>query len=50
MSRSRPFLSTALLLACATGTLQAREVAAPAAHVEADGPYVFRQGNQLKAR
>lgn len=49
MSCFRSFLSTALLLACATGTLQAREVAAPAARVEADGPYVFRQGKQLHA-
>ncbi|EJP77828.1 TPA: metallophosphoesterase [Stenotrophomonas maltophilia] len=53
MSRCRPSLLTALLLpllACATATTQAREVAAPADHVQADGPYVFRQGNQLQAR
>ena len=52
MSRCRPSLLTALLLpllACATATTQAREVAAPADHVQADGPYVFRQGNQLQA-
>ena len=53
MSRDRPSLLTALLLpllACATATTQAREVAAPADHVQADGPYVFRQGDQLQAK
>ncbi|WP_294987604.1 metallophosphoesterase [uncultured Stenotrophomonas sp.] len=53
MSRYRRSLLTALLLpllACAAGAAQAREVAAPAAHVDADGPYVFRQGGQLQAR
>jgi len=53
MPRYRPFLLTALLLpllACATATTQAREVAAPADHVQADGPYVFRQGDQLQAK
>jgi hypothetical protein len=52
MPRYRPSLLTALLLpllACATATTQAREVAAPADHVQADGPYVFRQGDQLQA-
>ncbi|MDW7602581.1 metallophosphoesterase, partial [Stenotrophomonas maltophilia] len=53
MSRYRPSLMTALLLpllACSAGTTQAREAAAPADHVQADGPYVFRQGDQLQAR
>ena len=53
MPRYRPFLLTALLLpllACATATTQAREVAAPADNVQADGPYVFRQGDQLQAK
>jgi len=31
-------------------SLQAREVAAPAEHVDADGPYVFRVGDQLRAK
>lgn len=47
-------LSTLLLLPLAllsaTAPVQAREVAAPAAHVDADGPYVFRQGDQLQAK
>ncbi|MGE6333492.1 metallophosphoesterase [Stenotrophomonas sp. NPDC077659] len=53
MSRYHPPLLTALLLpllACAAGTTQAREVAAPADHVQADGPYVFRNGEQLQAK
>lgn len=53
MSRYRPSLMTALLLpllACAALPAQAREVAAPAAHVQADGPYVFREGTQLQAK
>lgn len=42
-----PLLSLALL-PCAP--LQAREVPAPAAHVQADGPYVFRDGTRLHAQ
>jgi len=42
-----PLLSLALL-PCAP--LQAREVPAPAAHVQADGPYVFRDGTRLRAQ
>lgn len=38
------------VLACAAVTTQAREFAAPAEHVQADGPYVFRQGDQLQAK
>ena len=49
MSSHRPFLLGALLLVCAAGNAQAREVAAPADHVQADGPYVFRQGDRLQA-
>ncbi|MEG0184725.1 MAG: metallophosphoesterase [Stenotrophomonas sp.] len=41
-------LPLALLLAMPWA--QAREVAAPAEHVDADGPYVFREGDRLQAR
>lgn len=45
---ARLLLPLALLLG--TPLLQAREVAAPAEHVDADGPYVFRVGDQLRAK
>ncbi|WMJ68416.1 metallophosphoesterase [Stenotrophomonas sp. 24(2023)] len=41
-------LSAALLLA--SPAVDAREVAEPAAHVASDGPYVFREGDQLRAQ
>jgi len=51
--RRLPALLLTLLpfaLSCATATLHAREVAEPAAHVDADGPYLFRDGTRLHAR
>ncbi len=39
-----------ILLLLVQPLAQAREVAAPAAHVDADGPYVFRDGDQLRAQ
>ncbi|WNH51378.1 metallophosphoesterase [Stenotrophomonas oahuensis] len=45
----RPVLASALLLAAAFGT-SAREVAAPAEHVDADGPYVFLTGDGHQAQ
>ncbi|AWH28543.1 metallophosphoesterase [Stenotrophomonas sp. YAU14A_MKIMI4_1] len=45
---ARLLLPLALLLG--TPLLQAREVATPAEHVDADGPYVFRVGEQLRAQ
>ncbi|MEG2806143.1 metallophosphoesterase [Stenotrophomonas sp.] len=39
-----------VLLVCGAPLLQAREVATPAEHVEADGPYVFREGTRLRAQ
>lgn len=46
---SRPSLLLPLVLLLGTPLAQAREVAAPAEHVDADGPYVFRDGGQLRA-
>lgn len=42
-------LLMALALLLAASSPQAREVAAPAEHVDADGPYVFRVGDRLRA-
>ncbi|HIE5355607.1 TPA: metallophosphoesterase [Stenotrophomonas maltophilia] len=39
-----------LLLLLGVPAAQGREVAAPAARIEADGPYVFRNGDQLQAQ
>lgn len=47
MSRVPKLVLTLALLPLATS---AREVPAPAEHVEADGPYVFRNGDALLAR
>ena len=49
LPRSASVLLPLLLLWGVPGA-QGREVAAPAAHVEADGPYVFRNGDQLQAK
>jgi len=38
------------LLIVASAAAPAREVPAPAAHVDADGPYLFRDGDALQAR
>lgn len=44
-----PLMCTAAALQ-ASATLAAREVPTPAAHVDADGPHVFRKDNMLVAR
>ncbi len=40
----------ALLLCACTGAVAAAQPPPPAAHVDADGPYVFRKGHTLQAR
>ncbi|WP_313275865.1 metallophosphoesterase [Stenotrophomonas sp.] len=48
-----PLLCALLILIpllCSVPYAQAREVPEPAAHVHADGPYVFRDGNRLQAQ
>lgn len=46
--RTTPLLLLAGLLASTVSS--AREVPAPAAHVDADGPYILRDGERLQAR
>lgn len=54
MSFARTVTRWAALLLHATlllpGVASAREVSTPAAHVDSDGPYIFRNGRQLQAR
>ena len=48
--RHAPALLLGLSLLAGPLPAGAKEVPAPAAHVDADGPYVFREGNRLRAQ